>query len=164
MVVLRHSNIEIREARDVAKVFQDLLRLEETIDQDKEHFYVMHVNSRQKINLVELVAIGTLNHAEIHPRETFRRAVIEGSDSILVAHNHPTGDVTPSEADIRTTTQLHKAGEILNIPLLDHIIFTATGGSFFSFKENKTQSSIPTQEEDHRGGETDDPHYRQRTH
>jgi DNA repair protein RadC len=144
MVVLRNSKIEIREARDVAKVFQDLLRLEDTIDQDKEHFYVMHVNARQQINLVELVAIGTLNHAEIHPRETYRRAVIESSYSIVVAHNHPTGEVTPSDADIRTTTQLHKAGEILNIPLLDHIIFTAQGGAFFSFKDNKTQSLTQT--------------------
>jgi DNA repair protein RadC len=153
MVLLRNSKTEIGEAQDVARVFQDLLRLEDRIDQDKEHFYVMHVNARQQINLVELVAIGTLNHAEIHPRETFRRAVIEGSHSILVAHNHPTGDVTPSESDIRTTTQLHKAGEILNIPLLDHIIFSATGGSFFSFKDNKTQSSIPTQGEERKGGE-----------
>ena len=102
MVLLRHSNITIREAKDVAKVFQDLLTLEDKFDQDKEHFYIMHVNARQQINLVELVAIGTLNHAEIHPRETFRRAV-EGADSIIVAHNHPTGDVTPSESDIRTT-------------------------------------------------------------
>jgi DNA repair protein RadC len=138
MVVLRNSKTIIREAADVAQVFQDLLNLEDQIDRDKEHFYVMHVNSRQQVNLVELVAIGTLNHAEIHPRETFRRAVIEGSYSIVVAHNHPTGDVTPSEADIRVTTQLHKAGEILNIPLLDHIIFTAQGGTFFSFKDNKT--------------------------
>jgi DNA repair protein RadC len=134
MVVLRNSTITIREAQDVAKVFQDLLTLEDTIDRDKEHFYVMHMNARQQINLVELVAIGTLNHAEIHPRETFRRAVIEGSYSILVAHNHPSGDVTPSEADIRVTTKLHKVGEILNIPLLDHIVFTAT--KYYSFKNN----------------------------
>src|ERR687896_700561 len=133
MVVLRNSTIEIRDSRDVARVFQDLLNLEDAIDKDKEHFYVMHVNPRQRINLVELVAIGTLNHAEVHPRETFRRAVVEGSYSIIVAHNHPTGEVTPSEADSKTTTQLHKAGEILNIPLLDHIIFTAQGGAFFSF-------------------------------
>jgi DNA repair protein RadC len=144
MVVLRNSTIEIRSPRDVARVFQDLLRLEDRIDQDKEHFYVMHVNARQQVNLVELVAIGTLNHAEIHPRETFRRAVIEGSYSIVVAHNHPSGDVTPSEADIKTTRKLHDAGEILNIPLLDHLIITGRGGDFFSFKDNKTQSTLQT--------------------
>jgi DNA repair protein RadC len=153
MVVLRNSTIEIRDARDVARVFQDVLRLEDRIDQDKEHFYVMHVNTRQRIKLVELVAIGTLNHAEVHPRETFRRAIVEASDSILVAHNHPSGDVTPSEADITVTTRLHKAGQILQIPLLDHIIFTAQNGQFFSFKHNKTQSSQQTHGGMRKGGE-----------
>ena len=140
MVLLRHSKIKIGEATDVAKVFQDLLSLEDKIDRDKEHFYVMHVDARQQVNLVELVAIGTLTHAEVHPRETYRRAVIEGSHSIIVAHNHPTGDVMPSEADIKATQQLHKAGEILQILLLDHIIFTAQGDTFFSFKDNKQMS------------------------
>jgi DNA repair protein RadC len=147
MVVLRNSTIEIRDSRDVATVFQDLLSLEDTIDRDKEHFYVMHVDSHHRINLVELVAIGTLSDAPFHPRETFRRAVIEGSYSILVAHNHPSGDVTPSDADIRVTRKLHDAGEILNIPLLDHIIIGAKDGSFFSFKDNKTQSTLQTQRE-----------------
>ena len=62
---------------------------------------------------MELVSIGTLTDAPFHPRETFRRAVIEGSYSIIVAHNHPTGDVTPSDADIKTTKRLHEAGEVL---------------------------------------------------
>src|ERR671915_1395250 len=107
MVLTRNSTIEIRKARDVATIFQDLLELEDTIDRDKEHYYVMHVNARQQVHLVELVAIGTLNHAEVHPRETFRRAIVEGSYSIIVAHNLPTGDVMPSEADIKTTRVLH---------------------------------------------------------
>jgi DNA repair protein RadC len=154
MVVLRNSKILIRQSEDVAIVFQDLLMLEDTIDQDKEHFYVMHINARQQVNLVELVAIGTLNHTDVHPRETFRRAVIEGSYSIVVAHNHPTGDVTPSEADIKTTTKLHNAGEILNIPILDHIIFSATDRSFFSFKDNKTQSRVQSQGEARKRGES----------
>jgi DNA repair protein RadC len=145
MVLLRYSNTTIREAADVATVFQDLLELEDTIDKDKEHFYVMHVNAREQVNLVELVAIGTLNHAEVHPRETFRRAVVAGLYSIIVAHNHPTGDVTPSEADIKTTRRLHSAGDVLQIPLLDHIIFTHKKETFFSFKDNKTQSTLQTQ-------------------
>jgi DNA repair protein RadC len=116
MVILRNSTIEIRDARDLACVFQDLLRLEDRTDQDKEHFYVMHVNARQRINLVELVAIGTLNHAEVHPRETFRRAIVEGSDSILVAHNHPSGDVTPSDNDITVTTRCIRQGKFCKYP------------------------------------------------
>jgi DNA repair protein RadC len=144
MVLTRNSTLDVQDSRIVAQVFQDLLSLEDRIDRDKEHFYVMHVNARQQ---VQLVAIGTLNHAEVHPRETFRRAIVEGSYSIIVAHNHPTGDVTPSAADITTTRSLHDAGQILKIPLLDHIIFTDTQATFFSFQENKTQSSLQTQRE-----------------
>ena len=135
MVLTRNSILAIRDSRDVATVFQDLLELEDTIDRDKEHYYVMHVNARQH---VELVAIGTLNHATVHPRETFRRAIVAGTYSIIIAHNHPTGDVTPSEADIRLTHSLQQAGELLLIPLLDHIIFTDKQASYFSFRENKT--------------------------
>jgi DNA repair protein RadC len=153
MVVLQNSTIATQDSRDVAKVFQDLLRLEDKIDQDKEHFYVMHVNARQQVNLVELVAVGTLDHTDVHPRETFRRAVIEGSYSIIVAHNHPTGDVTPSDGDIKTTRKLHEAGELLQIPLLDHIIFTAQNGQFYSFKDNTTRSSHQTHGEIKREGE-----------
>jgi DNA repair protein RadC len=148
MVLLRNSTITIDQATDAVSVFQGLFSNEDKIDQDKEHFYVMHVNARQQVHLVELVAIGTLNHAEVHPRETFRRAIVEGSYSIIVAHNHPTGDVTPSEADIKTTRVLHDAGELLRIPLLDHIIFTDTRKSFFSFQENKKQSTLQTRREE----------------
>jgi DNA repair protein RadC len=96
----------------------------------------MHLDSRHHIDLVELVAIGILTDVKIHPRETYRQAVFEGADSIIVAHNHPSGDISPSEADVKVTQQLCKAGEILQIPLQDHIIFTATGGDFFSFRNN----------------------------
>jgi len=144
MVLTRNSTIEIRDSRDVATVFQDLLSLEDTIDRDKEHYYVMHVNARQQVHLVELVVIGTLNHATVHPRETFRRAIVESTYSIIIAHNHPTGDVTPSENDIRLTRSLQQAGELLLIPMLDHIIFTDNNRSFFSFRENKTQSTLQT--------------------
>jgi DNA repair protein RadC len=117
--------------------------LEDSIDRDKEHFYVMHLDSHRRINLVELVAIGTLADANIHPRETYRRAVMEGSHSIIVAHNHPSGDVSPSDNDITVTVKLDKAGEILHIPLLDHIVFTTT--HFYSFRSNKMQSRLQTQ-------------------
>jgi DNA repair protein RadC len=143
MVLLRHSKIHIGQAAEVAKVFQDLLSLEDRIDQDKEHFYVCHLDSHHRINLVELVAIGTLTDATIHPRETYRRAIIEGSHSIIVAHNHPSGDPTPSDNDISVTLKLEKAGELLDIPLLDHIVFSQT--TFYSFVRNKMQSPLQTQ-------------------
>jgi DNA repair protein RadC len=118
----------------VAKVFLDLLALEDKIDQDKEHFYVMHLNIKNRVTLVELVSLGTLNASLVHPRETFRRAVIAGSASIIVAHNHPSGEVEPSDEDTKVTNQLFEAGKILGITLHDHIIFAKD--KFFSFRGN----------------------------
>jgi DNA repair protein RadC len=138
MTYLQNSKIVIKEPQDVVRVFLDLLALEDEIDQDKEHFYVMHLNTRSRVKLVELASLGTLSASLVHPRETFRRAVIHGSANIIVAHNHPSGDVDPSDEDTKTTKKLFEAGEVLGIKLLDHIIFAK--GKFFSFKENKEKS------------------------
>jgi DNA repair protein RadC len=140
MKLLQDSKIKIDQPIDVAKIFQDLLKLEDAIDREKEHFYVCHLDSRNRINMVELVAIGTINVIISHPRETFRRAVAEGSYSIIVAHNHPSGDVTPSDDDLLTARKLHEAGAVLGIPLLDHIIFAPD--KFYSFKRQTTQHTI----------------------
>ena len=135
MTYLQKSNITIKDSQQVANVFLDLLALEDKIDQDKEHFYVMHLDVKNRIKLVELVSLGIVNASLVHPRETFRRAVMQGSASIIVAHNHPSGDVEPSDEDTKTTKQLFEAGNILGITLIDHVIFA--NDKFFSFRENK---------------------------
>ena len=140
MIYLQDSKIHVKSPQEVAKVFLDLLLLEETIDQDKEHFYVMHLDTRSRVKLVELVSLGTLTSSLVHPRETFRRAVIQGSANIIVAHNHPSGEVDPSDEDTKVTKLLHEAGNILGISLLDHIIFTSN--KFFSFKENQAHTIV----------------------
>jgi DNA repair protein RadC len=137
MTYLRDSNIHITNAPQVAQVFQDLLLLEDAVDRDKEHFYVMHLDIRSRVKMVELVSIGTLTGSFVHPRETFRRAVMQGSASILVGHNHPSGECDPSTEDTNVTKLLHEAGQILGITFLDHLIFTTH--SFYSFKENRVQ-------------------------
>lgn len=137
MIYLQDSKIKIHGSEQVAKVFIDLLYLEDEIDQEKEHFYVMHLDTRSRINMVELVNIGTLTASLIHPRETFRRAVIRGSASIIVAHNHPSGEVDPSVEDTKVTKLLHEAGNILGIKMLDHVIIAK--GRFFSFRDNNVR-------------------------
>ena len=77
-------------------ITKDLLLAEDKIDQDKEHFWVFHLDNRNRIKLIDLVSLGILNSSIVHPRETFRRAVIEGSAQIIIAHNHPSGEATPS--------------------------------------------------------------------
>jgi DNA repair protein RadC len=134
MIYLQDSKIHVQDSQQIAKVFQDLLQLEDRIDQEKEHFYVMHLDTRSRVNLVELVNIGTLTASLVHPRETFRRAIIHGSASIIVAHNHPSGAVDPSAEDTKITKLLFEGGNILGIRMVDHVIFSK--GIFFSFRDN----------------------------
>jgi DNA repair protein RadC len=134
MVYLKDSKIKVTSAGEVAKVFQNLLVLEDSIDREKEHYYVMHLDTRSQVKMVELITIGLLNSSLVHPRETFRRAVIAGSAAIIIAHNHPSGKVDPSEEDTKITRAMHDAGNILGIAMLDHIIFTKD--NYYSFKSN----------------------------
>ena len=115
-----------------------LLLLEDAVARDKEHFYVMHLDVRSRVKLVELVSLGTLTSSLVHPRETFRRAVMQGSARIIVAHNHPSGVADPSDEDRNVTTLLLEAGNLLGITVLDHLIFTPS--SFYSFKNSRVQN------------------------
>ncbi len=81
----------------------------------------------------EIVSIGTLNASIVHPREVFRPAILHASNSVIVVHNHPSGDPTPSNDDIELTKRLAEAGKILGIELLDHVI--VGNGSYISLKE-----------------------------
>jgi DNA repair protein RadC len=135
MIYLKDSKIKIADAEGTVKVFRDLLLLEDAIERDREHFYVMHLDIRSRVKLVEVVSVGTLTSSIVHPRETFRRAIIEGAASIIIAHNHPSGEVDPSDDDTRVTKRMHEAGELLGITLLDHIVFSSEG--YFSFRDNK---------------------------
>jgi DNA repair protein RadC len=135
MVYLKDSKITVSGSEQVAKVFLGLLRTEDEVDQAKEHFYVMHLDTRSRVNLVELVSLGTLTSSLVHPRETFRRAVMRDSACIIVGHNHPSEEPDPSAEDIKVTKLLFEAGKVLGIDLLDHIIFSPN--AFFSFRGNR---------------------------
>ena len=141
MVYLKDRKLQIRSSVEVARVFQDLLRLEDRIERDKEHYYVMHLDIRSQVRLVEVVSVGTLTSSLVHPRETFRRAIVEGAASIIIAHNHPSGEADPSDEDTKITKNMFEAGQILGIKMLDHIIFTDKNKNFFSFRENREQES-----------------------
>jgi DNA repair protein RadC len=99
----------------------------------KEHVVAIYLNSRHQELVFETVSIGTLTASLIHPREVFGPALRWSAASVLIAHNHPSGDATPSPEDCDITHRLVKAGEILGIPLLDHLIIAEEG--YFSFRE-----------------------------
>ena len=138
MIYLKDSKIQVLTTQEIARVFRDLLRLEDKIEQEKEHFYAMHLDSKSRVKMVEVITVGTLNRSLVHPRETFRRAIIEASAFIIIAHNHPSGDPEPSVEDTKTTKILPDAGRLIGIRVDDHIIFTHD--KFYSFSECRTQS------------------------
>jgi len=89
---------------------------------DCECFAVLMLNVRQRIRGHHLVSIGSLNETMAHPREVFRAAVIGAAYSVVLMHNHPSGDPSPSDADLRTTKRLAESGRILGIEVVDHVI------------------------------------------
>ena len=95
----------------------------------------MCLDTKNKVTGLFKVSQGSLNSSIVHPREVFKRALMQNSNSIILAHNHPSGDVTPSGEDISITRRLQEAGDILGIKVLDHLIIGA-GGRYKSFKED----------------------------
>ena len=102
-------------------------------DKVKEHFKLILLNPRNKIIGISTISIGTLNASLVHPREVFKDAIVHNTYSVVLAHNHPSGDSEPSEDDLTMTKRLIEAGKILGIEVLDHIIITKNG--YFSFKD-----------------------------
>jgi DNA repair protein RadC len=99
----------------------------------KEHFFTVHLDGKNRILCLDLVSIGSLNQAIVHPREVFKTSLITSAAALLLVHNHPTGDPTPSAEDIAITRRLKEAGEIIGIKVLDHVIVGTEG--YLSFVE-----------------------------
>ena len=99
----------------------DFLR-EENRMYEVEHFQVVLLNTRRKLIRVEHISQGTLDTLLVHPREVFRFAILAGAAAIILVHNHPSGDPSPSEADIKVTRDIIRAGQLLKIEVLDHVI------------------------------------------
>lgn len=99
----------------------------------KEHFFVLSFDTRNKFLGMDTVSIGTLNAGLVHPREAFESAIRRHADHIVIVHNHPSGELDPSNEDMEVTKRLLNGGKILGIELVDHVIVTKTG--YKSFKE-----------------------------
>lgn len=101
----------------------------------KEHFVMITLNGGHEIIKIHLISVGTVNKTIIHPREVFREAIKENASSIVICHNHPSGNCVPSDEDIETTKYLIEASNLIGIPILDHIIFDCD--SYYSFLEHE---------------------------
>ena len=122
--------ITIQSPRDIFRVITAETDL---IDLDREAIYSLFLDARNKILGIEEVSVGTLNSTLVHPREVFKGAILIGAAGLIIAHNHPSGDVEPSTEDIELTKRLSRAGDIIGVELLDHVIVSRKG--FYSIKE-----------------------------
>ncbi len=122
----RPAVVRIREPEDVAGLFRSRLR-----DLQVEEFHLLALDSQSQVLREVLVTRGLLNSSLVHPREVFRAAIAEAAAGIIIVHNHPSGDPTPSAEDKAVTRQLIAAGRLLDLPLYDHVIIA--GDRFVSF-------------------------------
>jgi DNA repair protein RadC len=118
--------VRIREPEDVVRVFSTRLR-----DLQVEEFHLLALDSQSQVLRDVLITRGLLNSSLVHPREVFRAAIAEAAAGIIVVHNHPSGDPTPSAEDRAVTRQLVEAGRLLDLPVYDHVI--VAGDRFVSF-------------------------------
>ncbi|MCE5316925.1 MAG: DNA repair protein RadC [Parachlamydia sp.] len=124
----RAVRMPYRHKRRIATPFQAYQIIkEELVQETREIFLVILLDVKSRVITHEIVAIGTLTNSLVHPREVFYPAIRHKAASILLAHNHPSGDLTPSDADLRVTRLVIEAGCLLDIPVLDHLIVGASG-------------------------------------
>jgi DNA repair protein RadC len=124
------SEKRVTSPKDVADIFIPLLR-----DEVKEKFLLVCLNSANKIITYEIISVGNLNSSVVHPREVFKAAIDHRSASIILLHNHPSGNPEPSNEDIAITKKIVESGIILDIPVFDHIIIA--GNIYTSFVEKR---------------------------
>ncbi len=103
------------------------------MEETKEMFMCLHLDGKNRIIAVDLVSIGSLNQSIVHPREVYKTALLSNAAALILIHQHPTGDPTPSSEDIAITRRLKEAGDILGLKVLDHIIIG--DGEYLSFVE-----------------------------
>ncbi len=96
---------------------------------DRELFWVLHLNNKKKIIEKELVSMGTLTSSLVHPREVFRKAIINSTQAIITVHNHPSSGIEPSKEDWAVWDQLDKAGKIIGVDIIDHLIIAHSDNS-----------------------------------
>jgi DNA repair protein RadC len=117
-----------------AEVYQAFRNL---ADSDKERFYTVHLDTKNKVLGIEMVSQGSLDYSPVHPREVYKSALLASAASIIFVHSHPSGDPNPSAADRKITEQLIRAGNLMGIEVLDHVIIGRDG--YYSFSDSEPE-------------------------
>jgi DNA repair protein RadC len=134
------QKISILNSADVYKVMQQVLLRENKIRRSQEHFWVVGLDRKQKILFIELVSLGATNRLSIAPPEVFRMGIYKLAVSMIMVHNHPSGNVKPSAEDMDTTDRMIKSGKMLNIQVIDHLIISDT--EYLSFEDKGLMNKL----------------------
>jgi DNA repair protein RadC len=125
---LLKQSVKIENAEDVVPLLADI------VSKTQEHFICITLNGANEVIEKRIVTIGLLDRSLTHPRDVFKDVITDNAAAVIFAHNHPSGDLRPSEADLKTQEQLEQAAKILGIRVLDHVIVSKKG--YFSFQES----------------------------
>ena len=125
------GNELIQSANDAVFLMQKELR-----NCDRETFCALHLNAKGKPLSMSIISIGELTSTIVHPREVFKASILSNASAVIFMHNHPSGELTPSEEDKKATKRLEMAGQILGIPVVDHIIVGENKENYYSFHAN----------------------------
>ena len=131
------KEVVLNNSKKIFEYFKNIFTYEK-----QENFYALYLDTKAKLISFKLLFKGTLNSSTVHPREVFKYAFLESAASVVVIHNHPSGDVSPSIQDIEVTESLMKIGSIVKIPVIDHIIIGKD--KYYSFYEymNKLKNKL----------------------
>lgn len=125
------QRLHIKTSEDVAKLFMDRFK-----NMDKEYFSIVNLTSKSNMINHQTISIGDLNESLAHPREIFHSAIKNSASRVILVHNHPSGDPSPSEADLQLTERMIEAGNLLGITVVDHVIIGS--GRWWSWREKKS--------------------------
>lgn len=125
------ANYAMRSSEDTARIARGIYA---TLDADKEHFVVLCLNNKNRLNGFKVISTGSLTASLVHPREVYRAALGLCAAALVFCHNHPSGEPAPSPEDVDITRRLKEVGELMGIRVLDHVVIGA-GNTYFSFSD-----------------------------
>ena len=129
------TDYHVNDSFDAKQLLQEYMRCF-----DREHFVALFLSRKQQVQAIHEVSVGTLSSTLVHPREVFKAAILANADKIIVGHNHPSGAVEPSDEDIQITERLREVGQIIGIPVCDHLIVGSA--AYYSFAENGLMGDV----------------------
>jgi DNA repair protein RadC len=134
------QKIKLLNSVDIYNVMQQILLRENKIDRNKEHFWTIGLDNANRVLYIELISLGSTTQAPVEPMQVFRVGVLKGAIKMVLIHNHPSGDIKPSQHDLDITDRLIQVGIILNIKVIDHLIISEK--SYSSFNDTEMLSKL----------------------